>query len=105
MLSSTVVTISGPLEKVENSIRVEGHTCDLPIQSGQYPSNWELSTARAAAVVRYLIEDAGISPDRLSASGYADSKPLAPNTCESNRAINRRVDIIIQKTGQSTGER
>lgn len=85
------------LKKVPNQVLVEGHTCDLPVASEKYPSNWELSTARAAAVVRYFIEDKGTASSRLSAAGYADSKPL-PDTRPDNREKNRRVDIVILKT-------
>ena len=66
----------------------------------KYPSNWELSTARASTVVRYMIEVKKMPPERLSPSGYADSKPLVPNNSESSRAINRRVDIVVLKTEQ-----
>lgn len=93
-----------PIKAISNKVIVEGHTCDLPIQSDKYPSNWELSTARAASVIRYLIEEVGIAPERLSAAGYADSKPLVPNNSESNRAQNRRVDIIILRTDQELKE-
>ena len=100
--SETLITsIAGAMKDVPNSIRVEGHTCDLPIVSNRYPSNWELSTARATTVVRCLIEQAGLPPDRLSAAGYADVRPIAPNTSERNRAMNRRVDIVVLKNGQS----
>jgi len=75
-------------------IRVEGHTCNLPI-SGRYASNWELSTARATNVVRYFIEKRGLDPKRLSAAGYADSRPIAPNDTEAHRSLNRRVDIVL----------
>ena len=85
------------IRKVPNQVMVEGHTCDLPVASEKYPSNWELSTARAAAVVRYFIEDKGIASNRLSAAGYADSKPL-PDTRPETREKNRRVDIVILKT-------
>ncbi len=83
------------LKDVPNSVRVEGHACNLPVSSAKYPSNWELSTARATNVVRYLIEVLGFPADRLSAAGYADTKPIAPNDCEANRALNRRVDIVV----------
>ena len=82
------------LWKTEHPIRVEGHTCNLPI-SGRYPSNWELSTTRATNVVRYLIEKRHLNPRRLSAAGYADSRPIAPNDTEENRTLNRRVDIVL----------
>jgi len=90
--------IAGLLKKVPNQVRVEGHTCNLPVASERYPSNWELSTARATNVVRYFIEEKGIPADRLSVAGYADSKPLVPNTSESNRALNRRVDVVVLRS-------
>ena len=95
--------IMGPLANEPNNIRIEGHTCNLPIVSDKYPSNWELSTSRATNVVRFLIEEAGLPPDRLSAAGYADSHPIVPNTSENNRAQNRRVDIVIQRVDGSDG--
>jgi chemotaxis protein MotB len=90
--------LADTIRGIPNNVAVEGHTCNLPVRSDKFASNWELSTARATAVVRYLIEDAWMSPDRLSAAGYADSKPLQPNTNEANRAQNRRVDIVILRT-------
>jgi chemotaxis protein MotB len=83
-------------------ITVEGHTDDAPIRTMQFPSNWELSTARAAAVVRYFIEK-GVKPSRLRASGYADSLPKLPNrdsygkAIPDNQAQNRRVVIKLEK--------
>jgi len=93
-----VTAVATAMKGIPNGICVEGHTCDLPIVSDKYPSNWELSTARATTVIRCLIEQVRIPPERLSAAGYADSKPLVPNNCEKNRAINRRVDIVVLKT-------
>jgi chemotaxis protein MotB len=81
-------------------VRVEGHTCDLPIHTPRYPSNWELSVARAVAVVRYLIA-CGVPPRRLSAVGYGEFCPLVPNTSEENRRLNRRVDLVLlSESGQ-----
>lgn len=83
-------------------IDVEGHTDDIPTSSKQYPSNWELSAARAARVVRYLIE-MGLSPDIMKASGYGDSKPSVPNLdaqgnpIPENRKRNRRVMIHVKR--------
>lgn len=77
-----------------NDIRVEGHTDDIPPGSDRFPTNWELSTLRAVSVVRFL-ENAGISPDRLGAYGYSDSRPLQPNDSELGRRENRRVELII----------
>ena len=83
-------------------ITVEGHTDDAPISSAQFPSNWELSAARAAAVVRFFVEH-GVPADRLRAAGYADTHPLAPNRdaagnpIPENQATNRRVVIELEK--------
>ena len=79
-----------------NPITVEGHTDNVPIQSAQYPTNWELSTARATTVVRYLITR-GLTPYRLGAAGYADLHPIASNATAAGRTENRRVEIVIQR--------
>jgi chemotaxis protein MotB len=76
-------------------ITVEGHTDNRPIDTWRYPSNWELSAARAAAVVRQLI-DAGIRPQRLHAVGLADTQPIASNDSAAGRAENRRVDLVLE---------
>jgi chemotaxis protein MotB len=73
---------------------VEGHTDSIPISTEKFPSNWELSTARASSIVRYFIAK-GINPERLKASGYADTKPIASNAAPKGRAQNRRVEIVI----------
>jgi chemotaxis protein MotB len=92
-----VLDALGPaLAKLPNDISVEGHTDNQPIiPGGQYPSNWELSTARATTVVRYLIDALHLRPSRLSAAGFADTRPLVPNTSPANQAINRRVEIVV----------
>ena len=77
-----------------HQIAVEGHTDDVPIASAQYPSNWELSTARATTVVRYFISH-GVSADRLTASGYADLHPIVSNATDHGRQLNRRVEIVL----------
>ncbi|HUN77632.1 MAG TPA: flagellar motor protein MotB [Solirubrobacteraceae bacterium] len=77
-------------------VGVYGNTDDIPIQSSQYPSNWELSSARASTVVRFLAEH-GVSPARLSATGYADMHPLASNATPQGRAQNRRVEVVLQR--------
>lgn len=76
-------------------IRVEGHTDSLAIKSSVYPSNWELSSARAAAIVRYMISKFNVPEDRFSALGYSDSRPVASNILEEGRKLNRRVEIVI----------
>ncbi len=83
------------IRPLDYPVRVEGHTCSLPIHTAQFPSNWELSTARATNVVRYLIAESGFPSKLLSAAGYADIHPVAPNTTEESRMRNRRVDIVV----------
>lgn len=78
-----------------NHIRVEGHTDDRPIRTDRFPSNWELSTARATAVVRYMIESHEYPPHKISALGYASFRPYVPNNSIENRSRNRRVDVVV----------
>lgn len=92
------------LKDLPNQIRVEGHTDNLPINTPQFPSNWELSTARATTVVRYLVEKVGLSPNKMSAAGYGEFRPLYPNDTEEHRARNRRVDIVVLLEEASKGE-
>lgn len=92
------------LRNLPNHIRIEGHTDNLPIHNARYPSNWELSTARATTVIRYLIEELGFAPDRLSAAGYGEYRPVADNSTAEGRARNRRVDIVVLRLGLSAGE-
>jgi chemotaxis protein MotB len=79
-----------------NPITVEGNTDDIPIDTAQFPSNWELSTDRATTVVRFMIGHQ-VSAERLAAAGYADLHPVAPNATAAGRALNRRVDIVLQR--------
>ncbi|MBO8141045.1 MAG: OmpA family protein [Firmicutes bacterium] len=83
------------LRSVPNPIRVEGHTDNWPINNEEFPSNWELSTARATTVIRHLIEEHGLSPQKLSAAGYGEYRPVVDNDTPENRARNRRVDIVL----------
>jgi chemotaxis protein MotB len=86
-------------------VRVEGHTDDVPIQTARYPSNWELSTARAVNVLRYLIRTFQIPSERLSAQGFGEYQPMVPNDNAANRAKNRRVEIVFlnpDKPGRAT---
>lgn len=93
-------SIAASLRSTPYKVTVEGHTDNLPIQSLIYPSNWELSGARASRVARYLI-DHGVAKDRLHVAGYADTRPVAPNDSAQgqplaeNQARNRRVVILI----------
>jgi chemotaxis protein MotB len=87
----------GPvLKPIGNNLLVEGHTDSRPINSDAFPSNWELSTARATAVLRHLIEHEQIPDTRLSAVGYADTRPRAKGTDEAALAKNRRVEIVVE---------
>lgn len=93
--------IAKMLEKIPNYVRVEGHTDNRPISNFRYPSNWELSGARASGVIRYLLQDQKLSDHRFSAIGYGDTRPLVPNTSEKNWKKNRRVEIVILEKNQS----
>jgi chemotaxis protein MotB len=82
----------------DRAVLVEGHTDNVPIGSelrARFPTNWELSTARATAAVRYLQDHGGVSPERLSAIGYSEYRPIASNDTEEGRAKNRRIEIIL----------
>ena len=83
------------IQGITNNVKVDGHTDNLPINNSEYPSNWELSTARAVRVIKYFIENMNITPSRLSAAGYSMYRPLRENTNPNNRAINRRVEVVI----------
>lgn len=82
-------------EEVPNrNIGIEGHTDNQPIKYSNWKSNWELSTARATTVLHYL-EDTGIDPRKLQATGYGEYRPVAPNDTKENRQRNRRVEVVI----------
>jgi chemotaxis protein MotB len=85
-----------------NEVRVEGNTDNVPISNEQFPSNWELSSARADGVARYFIEDDGLAPRRISALGYGEYRPRFPNDTEAHRSANRRVDVVILDTDAAT---
>jgi chemotaxis protein MotB len=79
---------------IDYSIVVEGHTDNAPISTERFPSNWELAAGRAGSVVRHL-ESRGLNPPRLRATGYADTRPIAPNTTAQGQRTNRRVELIL----------
>jgi chemotaxis protein MotB len=87
--------IARMLRQRDYRVRIEGHTDNAPIHTAQFPSNWELSTARATEIVRLLIVKDGFGPDRLSAAGYAEYHPVAVNRTAEGRGMNRRVDIVV----------
>lgn len=91
---TALATLAGVLEALPNRLMVEGHTDNQPIASREFPSNWELSAARAASVVHFLARE-GIAPERMAAVGRGEYQPIADNTSETGRAGNRRVSVIV----------
>ncbi|MEI8390126.1 MAG: OmpA family protein [bacterium] len=83
------------LKNEPNSIRIEGHTDNLPVKTDKFPSNWELSTARATNIVKYLVERHLFNPGKLSVAGYGEYMPISDNNTEKGRENNRRVDIVV----------
>ena len=84
------------LAKAGHDIIVEGHTDDVPIHNAYFPSNWELSTARATSVVQYMIQDQGMPPNHMGAIGYGQFHPLVANDTEEHRSKNRRVVFLVK---------
>jgi chemotaxis protein MotB len=89
----------------QGPLRVEGHTDNQPIHTPQYRSNWELSTARAAAIAEVLLRDSSVPPADFAIAGYAEFHPIADNKTDAGRAANRRVDIVLLRSkSQATPE-
>lgn len=101
VLDKTAATIA----KTGNLVRIEGHTCDLPVRGEEYATNWELSTARATNVLEYMVDECGLNPWRFSAAGYGSVRPLEINDSESHRTKNRRVEIVILRPDDSDEKR
>lgn len=99
-----VVKVGQIIQLLPNQMRIEGHTDNLPIRTILFPSNWELSTARATNVVKLLINEVGIKPEHFSATGYGEYRPIVPNDTELNRARNRRVDIVVLRSAFDEAE-
>lgn len=95
--SLTLQSVANVIKGHEHEIHVEGHTDNLPIHNSSFPSNWELSTARASSVVRLFIEN-GVEPHRLTAIGYGENRPIESNETPDGRKRNRRVSIMILST-------
>jgi chemotaxis protein MotB len=93
------------IKKTPNLIRVEGNTDNVPISTAQFPTNWELSTARAVGVARYLVEKDGLDPTRVSAAGYGEFRPRKPNDTDDDRQQNRRVDIVLLNATKASEEK
>jgi chemotaxis protein MotB len=83
------------LKTANRQIIVEGHTDDIPVSGGQFESNWELASNRATAVLRYFVKALNFPAERLAAMSYGDQRPLAPNTSEKARAMNRRIELLV----------
>jgi chemotaxis protein MotB len=99
----TLRELTRVLKQIPNDVIVEGHTDDVPVVSGPYRTNWELSVARSASVIGLLVRE-GIPPARLIASGYGPFHPLAANATASGRALNRRVEIVILRAPRGSNE-
>ncbi|MFZ0745280.1 MAG: OmpA family protein [Terracidiphilus sp.] len=106
--SGQAVLLPGAATKIERiakvlsrpglELRIEGHSDNQPIHTAKFHSNWELSTARAMAVLLLLVDDAGFDPEKLSASGYGQYRPVADNSTPDGRRMNRRVDLVVVQT-------
>jgi chemotaxis protein MotB len=90
--------IAAVLAEIPNQIIVEGHTDNVPIRTPQFPTNWELSVARATTIVRYFVEQRAIDAERISVGGYGEFRPIAWNDTPEGRGKNRRVDIVVLQT-------
>jgi len=96
--------VSAILKETDKKVTIEGHTDDVPISTFRFPSNWELSTTRAVNVVKYMINNNGMDPVRLSAAGYADQHPISDNKTVDGRKNNRRVDMVILRSTTDQSE-
>jgi chemotaxis protein MotB len=92
------------LQDIDNSIRIEGHTDNVPINTVQFPSNWELSTSRATTIIRYFLANFQFDPQKLSAAGYGEYRPVAANDTSEGRDQNRRVDVVILNSQEKKNE-
>ena len=90
------------LEGLENKIQITGHTDNRPINTREFPSNWELSVARALNVMKALLNNPNLAPEKFSVVGYGEYQPIAPNTSTEGMAKNRRVELIIVREGLIT---
>ncbi len=96
--------VAESLGNYTNPVRVEGHTDNVPINSRMFPSNWELSTARAIFLVQYLVRHYDFEPEKISATGFGEYRPVADNSTADGRSRNRRVDIVLLSAESERGE-
>lgn len=92
-----ISTIKEDMQEGVKQVMIDGHTDNVPMKSAKYPSNWELSSARASKVARFIIEKMRFPPDRIVVTGYGEFRPIKDNVNDDNRAANRRVEIKILK--------
>lgn len=97
-------TIAEVMTQYNNPLRVEGHTDNVPISTSQFPSNWELSTARATNGLKYLLRNFDVDANKISATGFAEYRPIADNATAEGRAKNRRVDLVMLSAAAEHGE-
>lgn len=100
-----VRTIAELGRNLQQPVAIEGHTDDRPIHNGRFPSNWELSTARAASVLQYVLQQTDLPPERFSLAGYGDTRPLVANDSADNRARNRRVEFRFTRPPEPRRDR
>jgi chemotaxis protein MotB len=97
-------TIAEVMTQYNNPLRLEGHTDNMPISTAQFPSNWELSTSRATNGLKYLLRNFDVDANKISATGYAEFRPIADNATSEGRARNRRVDLVMLSGEAEHGE-
>ena len=90
-----LLQVANALQGLPNQMRIEGHTDNIPVNSPDFPTNWELSAARASRVLRFLRDQGGLTANKLFLAGFADTQPVASNDTPEGRALNRRADIVI----------
>ncbi|MCC7365465.1 MAG: OmpA family protein [Dehalococcoidia bacterium] len=100
-----LLMVAGVLNHLPNDLKIEGHTDNVPVNSPDYPTNWELSAARSSTVLRFLVEAGTVSGARMELAGYAETHPIADNATAEGRALNRRADIVIMYPTQEDLER
>lgn len=101
----TLVELGEILKVVNNYVRIEGYTDNVPISNSMYSNNWDLSVMRASKVLDIIVSQGGFPSDKISAIGYGEYRAIAPNDSEEGKAKNRRVDIVILKTSFNATEK
>lgn len=102
---NTLVELGNILKVVDNYVRIEGYTDNVPINNSMYSNNWDLSVMRASKVLEIIVSRSGFPADKISAVGYGEYRPVAPNDTEEGKAKNRRVDIVILRTDFNATEK